>query len=85
MHDWDDGEREDDQWDEADEAEIDSADEVTVACPYCGEEMFEDAPQCAACGNYVSTEDHSAAPKPTWIVVTAVLCLAMALGWVLIS
>jgi len=85
MHDWDDGEREDDPWDETDEAEIDSADEATVACPYCGAEMFEDAPQCAACGNYISAEDHPAAPKPTWIVVTAVLCLAMALGWVLIG
>lgn len=82
MNDWEDEESDEDQWDEA---EIDSADEVTVACPYCGEEMFDDAPQCAACGNYISTEDLPAAPKPTWIVATAVVCLVMALGWVLMS
>jgi uncharacterized protein (DUF983 family) len=82
MHDWENEEGDEEHWDEA---EVDSADEATVACPYCGEEMFEDAPQCAACGNYISDEDHLVAPKPVWIVATAVLCLVMALGWVLMS
>jgi uncharacterized protein (DUF983 family) len=85
MRDWESEELDDNDWDDDPEAEIDSADEGIVACPYCGAEMFEDAPQCAACGNYISVEDHPAAPKPTWIVVTAVLCLIMALGWVLSS
>ena len=67
------------EWDSAD----DSGDEATVACPYCGEEMFDDAPQCTACGNYISAEDHAPESKPTWVMATAVVCLLMALGWVL--
>ncbi|MDA0818249.1 MAG: zinc-ribbon domain-containing protein [Planctomycetota bacterium] len=63
----------------------DSDDDPTVVCPYCGEEMYDDAPQCAACGSYISAEDHAAARKPAWIVVTALVCLAMAFGWVLLG
>jgi len=72
----------DDWGDEDSDVGDDSGDEATVACPYCGEEIYEDAPQCAACGNYISAEDHATPSKPAWIVVTAVICLAMALGWV---
>ena len=74
-----------DDWDDASADGDDSGDESTLPCPYCGEEMYDDAPQCAACGSYISAEDHAAAPKPAWIVVTALVCLAMALGWVLLG
>ncbi len=60
-----------------------SDDEATVSCPYCGEEMLEDSPQCSHCGNYISAEDHRVATKPTWVVATAILCLLMAVGWLL--
>lgn len=83
----------DDEFDDADgswgdegewsEADAWSDDEPTVACPYCGEEMLEDAPQCSHCGNYISAEDHQAVTKPRWVVVTAILCLIMAVGWLL--
>ncbi|NBW95486.1 MAG: hypothetical protein EBR28_01830 [Planctomycetia bacterium] len=73
-YDDDDGE---DDWDE------DGDDEPTVPCPYCRAEMIEDAPQCPACGRYVSAEDHPGPRQPLWIIATAVVCLAMAIGWVL--
>jgi ribosomal protein L37E len=74
-----------DEWTDDEGSATDSADDPTVACPYCGEEMYDDAPQCAACGSYISAEDHAISRKPTWIVVTALVCLAMAFGWVVLG
>ena len=45
--------------------------------------MLEDSPQCPACGNYISAEDLPYYRQPMWVVVTAVICLIVALGWVL--
>ena len=74
-----------DEWADDEGSATDSADDPTVVCPYCGEEMYDDAPQCSACGSYISAEDNAAARKPAWIVVTALVCLAMAFGWVLLG
>jgi hypothetical protein len=46
-------------------------------CPACGEAMFEDSPRCPHCGEYVSVTG----TRPTWIVVTVLVCLAAALWW----
>ncbi|MGA0039113.1 MAG: hypothetical protein ACO3NZ_04650 [Pirellulales bacterium] len=70
----------DEPWDEADAWD---EDEPTVPCPYCGDEMLEDAPQCFRCGNYISVEDRPRVKKPLWVVMTAILCLLMAAGWLL--
>jgi hypothetical protein len=69
----------DDEWEADDEDSDDSA--VTVPCPYCGEEMLEDAPQCPACGNYVSDVDRPRERKPPWILIGIVICLVIALAW----
>ena len=53
----------------------------TILCPYCQEEIPEDAPQCPYCGDYISAEDHREKPFPVWITITAlVLVLLMGLG-----
>ena len=75
---WDD---EPETWD-ADDVD-DDEEEPTIPCPYCGEEMLEDAPQCGHCGNYISAEDHPGPKKPTWIILTAIVCLVMMLGWLM--
>jgi uncharacterized protein (DUF983 family) len=75
MHD-DDDDAEDD-WDDSD----DLADDTTVPCPACGEPMFEDSPRCPACGDYV-TAGRAAGLKPAWIVLTALVCLAVAAWWI---
>jgi hypothetical protein len=65
---------EDEDWDLADE-------DRTAPCLYCGEQMLEDAPQCPACGKYISAEDLPPQQKPSWVIVGVVLCLIVMLVW----
>lgn len=75
--DWDDDQEDDESaWEAGDE-------EPTVPCPHCRQEMLEDSPRCPHCERYISAEDHAAPGRPAWVVITAVLCLAMALAWAL--
>ena len=73
--DWDDAPEDDESAWEADD------EEPTVFCPYCRREMLEDSPCCPHCERYISAEDHAATTRPAWVVITAVVCLAMALAW----
>lgn len=66
---------------EADEDWTDDDDAVTVTCPYCGEELLEDAPQCPSCGNYISDDDRPPDKKPPWIWIGIVICIVIALAW----
>jgi endogenous inhibitor of DNA gyrase (YacG/DUF329 family) len=67
----------DDEPDESDDSE-------TVPCPYCAADVYEDAERCPSCGKYISRED---APSrvPLWVKLTALVCLAVAAGWVIRS
>lgn len=73
----------DDRWDdeEADFAE-NFDDQPTVPCPYCRREILEDSPRCAYCERYISEEDHAPPHKPVWVIITAVVCLLIAVWWV---
>lgn len=76
--DFDEDEAED--WDADAEDDVDDSDEEpTVPCPYCRREILEDVPQCPYCERYISTEDDAQPGKPLWVVVTAVVCLAVAI------
>ena len=59
----------------------DDDDEPTVPCPFCRQEILEDTPRCPHCERYLSTEDYARAGKPVWVIVAAVLCLAVAVWW----
>lgn len=75
----------DDDWDDdgTDSGDDhDSDDEPTVPCPSCRREILEDSPRCPYCERYLSAEDHAAPRKPAWVIVTALVCLAVALWWV---
>lgn len=74
--DWADADWEDDLDDNGEEA-------VTIDCPICGEAMYDDAPQCPACGHYLTDDDLQHGSKPLWVVLTALICLALAVGWAL--
>lgn len=81
--DWDD---EDDEDRFADAGAGDEDDEPTVPCPYCGREILEDTPRCPSCERYISREDGpgvSSGRQPAWVIVTALVCLAMAVAWAL--
>ena len=76
-------EDEDDKWDPEVDADFgdDSDEEPTVPCPYCRCEILEDVPRCPYCERYISAEDHVGPRKPPWIVLTALICLGIAIWW----
>lgn len=74
---------EDADWDD-DEAD-DGDEEPTVPCPYCRREILEDSPRCPYCERYISEEDHASPRKPLWVIATALICLGIALWWVVAS
>jgi hypothetical protein len=63
-------------YDEYDDADGDD----TVPCPYCGAAVHEEAERCPHCENYISRED-APSSVPLWVKLTALVCLAVALGW----
>jgi endogenous inhibitor of DNA gyrase (YacG/DUF329 family) len=73
----------DDDWDDGDDlADDDDGDgDHTIPCPACGEPIFEDSPRCPACGDYV-TAGTGTASRPAWVVLTVIVCLALAAWWV---
>ncbi len=70
-----------DEWEDTVYIGADWDEEPTVPCPYCRQEILEDVPQCPNCKRYISEEDHPNRRQPVWIIVTAVVCLGMAIWW----
>jgi predicted nucleic acid-binding Zn ribbon protein len=58
-----------------------SWDDDTTPCPHCGAAVYEDAERCPHCEQYLSEED-APARKPTWFVACAIVCLILAVWWV---
>jgi hypothetical protein len=73
--------RESDWEDNEDENDFDD-DKATDLCPNCREEIYDDAEQCPHCGHYITEEDH-APRKSWWVVVGAVICLSIAVWWLI--
>lgn len=81
----DDDDETDGAWDDDDSPpgdDSDDGDEPTVPCPYCGHDILEDAPRCPSCERYLSLEDSPAPRKPLWVIVTALVCLAAVIWWI---
>jgi predicted nucleic acid-binding Zn ribbon protein len=69
----------DDEWDDDDDYADDAwsqAEQAVEPCPYCGEDVWEEAQRCPHCGNYLSAEEARRPMQPLWVVVTAVALLA---------
>jgi hypothetical protein len=60
----------------------DGEQEPTIPCPYCRREIFEDSVRCPHCGEYLTAEDVPAGPKPWWIILGVLLCLAAIWVWI---
>ena len=74
----------DDDDDESEYAGFDTSnpdDEWAVPCPFCGEEIYEDAERCPECGRYLTKEDAPSGPKSWWIVAGVVICIAIVVAW----
>jgi hypothetical protein len=53
----------------------------TVRCPSCRAHIYEDSECCPRCGHYLTREE-VAGGRPWWFLIAALLCLAVALAWV---
>ncbi|HWL09710.1 MAG TPA: zinc-ribbon domain-containing protein [Planctomicrobium sp.] len=66
-----------DDWDQWDEEYPDEPDESgTVECPNCGTDVYEDAPSCPVCGEYLVTGSRTGPAwqgKPMWYVTLAMI------------
>jgi predicted RNA-binding Zn-ribbon protein involved in translation (DUF1610 family) len=58
-------------------------DDATVACPHCGEMIYDDAERCPECGEYLTREATSNNSQPWWIVMGVAICLLVVLAWTL--
>jgi hypothetical protein len=59
-------------------------DVATIGCPYCGEEIYEDANWCPCCTNYISREDVPPPRRSWWLVAGVIVCLTIVASWFLI-
>jgi predicted nucleic acid-binding Zn ribbon protein len=57
----------------------DDADSNTEPCPNCGKPVYDGAAICSRCGFYLSNTLGASERKPTWIIVTAIVCIAIVL------
>lgn len=70
-----------------DDAEGPSADDiarfsdVTVKCPGCGTELFDDVRECWKCRRSVDSRNLHETGLPTWVVLTAVALLLLVIGY----
>ena len=74
------------EWDEEQEApdaqDADwNLDPAVKDCPWCGQEISEDASRCPHCGEYLSDEDAPPAKKPLWIILGVALLILILLSW----
>ncbi len=73
----------DDDWDDEDYDDLpDGAESEVRACPYCGEDVYEDAERCPHCDRYLSKETSGASPKPWWVIVGVIVCLYIVYRWI---
>ena len=54
----------------------------TMPCPHCGEAIYDDSERCPRCGRYLSREDEPSG-RSGWFIACAVICLILAVLWVL--
>ncbi len=55
--------------------------DVTVTCKGCGTELLDDVSECWKCGRPVAAAGTHETGLPTWVVLTAAVSIAIAVGW----
>ena len=70
---WDDSadDLDDSEYPDAGELEDDSSE--TVVCPDCGADVYEDAPQCPACGEFLIPDTSVWSGKSLWWIALGLL------------
>lgn len=70
--DWDDPDFDDEQADDLSDGEISDDEVAMLACPACGEQIYEDAQQCPYCGDYVTHASSALVGRPWWFVLLGI-------------
>ena len=63
----------DSDWEAPEDPDDDDAESLTTICPSCGADVYEDAEQCPACGDYITHSARAWDGKPLWWVILGVL------------
>lgn len=56
--------------------EDDDDESAVVTCPNCHAEVYEDAEQCPACGEWITGSTHPFSGRPLWFIAIGVAGLA---------
>ena len=70
----------DDDYDDVD----DDPDSELVACPECGDDVYEDAQQCPLCGTYIVHHYNPWSQRPLWWIalgLLGIIAVTIALTW----
>lgn len=81
LSDWSDHQEHD--FDEEADDDLLDEDEPLVTCSACGREFAELSPRCPLCGEWVTQNPRSTRP-PRWVLLTAILCVILALTWLIL-
>jgi len=69
----------DDPWDDPEDPDdaFDSQESETAPCPLCGAEIYDDAVQCPACGQYVPADTSVWSGRPLWWILLGFLGIVL--------
>ena len=56
-----------------DEDDFDDDSSLTLPCPQCGTEVYEDALRCPVCENYITHDTNVFSGRPAWWIVLGLL------------
>lgn len=62
----------DDDTDYPEESEFDE-ETSTIECSHCGAEVYEEAPACPVCGEYLGVNTHPFSERPRWWILLGTL------------
>lgn len=62
----------DDDADYPDESEFDE-ETSTIKCSHCGADVYEEAPACPVCGEYLGVNTHPFSERPRWWILLGTL------------
>jgi len=73
-----------DEWSDEDESDEDFDEEPDeVPCPACGRTVYEDAPKCPHCGEWITPGSGAERRSRTWFwpIIVVVLILLILVAW----
>ncbi len=80
LFDDDDSHADEERWLEGDQWDDEEA--VTVRCPYCDHEIYEEAQKCPYCDQYISELDAAPERKSWLVLIGVILCFCILLVWI---